>query len=466
MFPIVLINVVGLTRKHIGEHTPNLRALADSGGMHVLDETLPAVTSTAQASMLTGADASEHGVVGNGWLFKDTREVKFWQQSRFLIQKEPLYVTARRALGEAFTFANLFWWFNQGTCADYYITPKPHYACDGAKEFDIKSHPRDLGSECEREFGKFPFHAFWGPMAGIASSRWISNSTAHVLRTRRPTLTLSYIPHLDYDLQRFGPEFPGLAQNLRDVDSCACTIIEAAKEIEARVIAVSEYGIAAVDKPVYLNRELRRAGLLEVTDGPFGELIDFFESRAFAVCDHQVAHVYFREQGTGSREQSEVVELLQNIDGVGDVLATPEEKRAQGIDHERAGDVVVFAKPGAHFCYHYFLRDARAPDFARTVDIFRKPGYDACELFVDPALALPKLRAARRLLQKKLGFRYKFDLVPLDASLIKGSHGIRSENPDDKPVLLSSSVLDVPPASVKDVRRIVLGMLGVDLAFL
>lgn len=434
--PLVILNVVGLTPRHVGPSTPRLSALASAaGGTFPMRGVLPAVTCTAQATMLTGLPPQDHGIVGNGWFHRSTGEVRFWLQSNRLLHGEPLYAAARRmaaARGETFSSAKLFWWFNQGAAVDWSVTPKPHYGCDGSKELDIQSSPAGLAGELTGRLGSFPFHGFWGPMAGLPSSAWIASAAAHVLATRKPTLTLVYLPHLDYDLQRRGTSEPGTVNRcLREVDECAGRVIDAARAAGAAVMVVSEYGLMSVKRAVHLNRMLRREGLLAVRDGPFGEMLDTFGSKAFAVADHQIAHVYLAEGAPSDR----VAQLLRTTPGVGRVLVGGRRAEA-GLDHPDAGDIVVLAESDSWFAYPYWLDDDRAPDFARTVDIHRKPGYDPAELFFDPALWFPKLRVARRILAKKLGFRYRLDVVPLEAGLVRGSHGIEPADPLDGPAFI------------------------------
>src|SRR4051812_17361832 len=207
MQPLVLINAVGLTPRLLA-HAPRLKAIADAGWVADMPEVLPAVTCTAQATLLTGELPDKHGVVANGWLFRDTNEVRFWQQSNRLVQAEPLYATARRRAkerGRAFTSAKLFWWFNQGAAVDISLTPKPWYGVDGDKVFGVTGTPPGLAEGVEARIGRFPFSAFWGPMAGRPSTEWIAKAAAVVLSENAPDLTLVYLPHLDYDPQRFGP---------------------------------------------------------------------------------------------------------------------------------------------------------------------------------------------------------------------------------------------------------------------
>ncbi|MFL5245509.1 MAG: alkaline phosphatase family protein [Gemmataceae bacterium] len=434
MQPLLLINAVGLTQRLL-PFAPRLSKLAGSQNVCSLSDVVPAVTCTAQATMLTGEMPDRHGIVGNGWLFRDTGEVRFWQQSNRLIQAEPLYKTARsRAAerGKAFRCAKLFWWFNQGAAVDISVTPKPYYGADGNKAFGIYGSPAGLTERLETRLGPFPFHTFWGPRAGLPCTQWIAQCAAQVLSDERPDLTLVYLPHLDYDPQRFGPEKCNIAKLVGELDQACLPLLDAAQAIGARVWIVSEYGHVQVNRPVVLNRALRKAGLLVARAGPFGETMDTFESQAFAVCDHQIAHIYVKE----AADLPKIRDIVLASPGVGRVVMG-EERAELNLHHERAGDIVVLAEPDVWFAYPFWLDDRAAPDYARTVDIHRKPGYDPCELFLDPNLRAPSLRVARRLLQKELGFRTLFDVIPLDPTLVHGSHGLPSRDSLNGPVLIA-----------------------------
>jgi len=417
MKPVVLLNIVGLTPRQVGEHTRRIRALAGAGsGVVPMKGVVPAVTCSAQATMLTGLLPQEHGVVGNGWFHRETGEVRFWLQSNALVSGEKIYEAARKR-DPKFSCAKMFWWFNQGAAVDWSVTPKPHYGADGSKVFDIQSAPEAMADELKKRHGDFPFFSFWGPKSGLPSSDWIAKASADVIRRKKPGLTLVYLPHLDYDHQRTGPGNPAL---LREVDACAGLVIDAATEIGAAVAVVSEYGIVPVSRALFPNRVLREKGLLAARDGPFGEVLDTFASRAFAVVDHQVAHVYVREAAA-------VPEVAEALRPVGSPVAG-EARRGIGLDCARAGDIVLLAPRDAWFAYDFWLDDRRAPDYARTVDIHRKPGYDPRELFAIKGAAP---RVAKRLLQKKLGMRYLMDVIPLDPGLVKGSHGLEPADPMD-----------------------------------
>jgi predicted AlkP superfamily pyrophosphatase or phosphodiesterase len=431
--PLVLINAVGLTRKLLG-FAPRLKQIAESGWLRSLHEVVPAVTCTAQASILTGVLPQDHGIVANGWLFRDTGEIRFWQQSNALIQSEPIYVTARRQAvdrGLPFRAAKLFWWFNQGAEVEISVTPKPYYGADGNKVFGVTGVPVGMCERLERDLGRFPFHSFWGPNAGLPCTQWIARCAAEILKGDRPELSLVYLPHLDYDPQRFGPSGCDMGRLVRELDDACEPLIDHARAVGARIWVVSEYGHGDVSRPIPLNRVLREAGFLSVRPGPFGESLDTFGSRAFAVCDHQLAHLYVAQKGDRAR----VRDLIAGLPGVSRVCSEAERGEI-GLDHPRSGELVVLSHADSWFAYPYWLDDRLAPDFARTVDIHRKPGYDPCELFFDPGIWWPKGRAIARLAQKKLGFRTLFDVVPLDAGLVRGSHGVPAARREDRPILI------------------------------
>lgn len=455
MAPLLLINIVGLTPRLL-PHAPRLSALAQAGWVRPLHEVIPAVTCSAQAAMLTGHVATRHGIVGNGWLFRDTGEIRFWQQSNRLLQAEPLYQTARQIAlkrERPFRVAKLFWWFNLGAAVDISVTPRPYYAADGNKVLAIQSSPLPLSERLERQLGPFPFHTFWGPLAGLPCTQWIAQCAAAVL-ANDPSLNLImvYLPHLDYDPQRHGPAGCDMARLVRELDEACVPLLNAARAAGARVWVVSEYGHVTVRRAVLPNLALRAAGLLAVRPGPFGENIETFESRAFAVCDHQLAHIYVKDSQVILRAR----DLLATLPGVARVVVG-EEREDIGLHHDRAGDLILLAEPDAWFAYPFWQDSRNAPDYARTVDIHRKPGYDPCELFVDPKLCWPRGRMVLRLVQKKLGLRSRFDVVPLDPNLVKGSHGLAASDPRDRPLLIgtgpSPAGADLP---MTDVRQLVL----------
>ncbi len=515
-----VINVVGLSESLLGPHTPRINAFRAVGALSRIDPAFPAVTCTAQSTYLTGLTPAQHGIVGNGWYNREMAEVQFWKQSNHLVAGKKIWDVLREA-DPKFTCAKMFWWYNMYSSADWSVTPRPMYPADGRKFFDIYAWPYSIREEIKRDLGEFPFPAFWGPAAGVDSSRfaadavskWIAESAKWIERKYAPTMNLIYLPHLDYNLQRLGPAIsnpvttsgptpspseegskaagarllfpssegsgvgsdarlaetqtvgahgvtrptsPIIADDLQRIDAIVGDLIDFFAKQSVQVVLLSEYGISAVDTPVHLNRLFRERGWLTIKEELGLELLDCGASRVFAVADHQVAHVYLNDASL----ESEVRTLLEKQPGIAEVWGAAE-KKLHGLDHPRAGDLIAVAGERAWFTYYYWLDDKLAPDFARTVDIYRKPGYDPVELFLDPAIPMVKAKIAWRLLQKKLGFRMLMDVIPLDASLVKGSHGRRPTNPQEWPVIISGRANSLPSQAIKstDVFEILSGLI-------
>jgi predicted AlkP superfamily pyrophosphatase or phosphodiesterase len=451
-----VINVVGLTDALIGENTPRIREFVARGDKASIEPAFPAVTCTAQSTYLTGTTPHGHGIVGNGWYNRELAEVQFWKQSNHVVHGKKLWEELRER-DPKFTCAKLFWWYNMYSSADFSITPRPMYPADGRKVFDIYTYPGSIRSDIKKSLGEFPFPCFWGPAAGVdtpqgpadAVSRWIAESAKWIENEYHPTLSLIYLPHLDYNLQRHGPYAaenkinPAIHRDLREIDAIVGGLIKFFKERAVQVVLLSEYGITNVRKPIHLNQLFRERdnNWLTTKDELGLELLDAGASKVFAVADHQVAHIYLNDASLENKVRS----VLEKTEGVATVLGE-KEKAELGIGHPRAGDLIAIAEEDAWFTYYYWTNNAVAPDFARTVDIHRKPGYDPVELFLDPKISNPKLKIAWRLLKKKLGFRMLMDVIPLDATLVKGSHGARPKNVADWPVLITEKNM-LPPNS-------------------
>lgn len=427
----VVINVVGLTPLLIGENTPFLQQWAKQGSLSSIKPVLPAVTCSAQATYLTGKYPNEHGIVGNGWYFEEECEIKFWRQSNKLVQAEKIWEKAKK-IDSSFTCANLFWWYNMYSTVDYSVTPRPQYLADGRKMPDCYSFPSDLRDKLQEKLGIFPLFDFWGPRTSIKSSQWIAEASKLVEEWHSPTLTLIYLPHLDYNFQRHGTQHPSIPKDLREIDQVCQDLITFYEKRATQVVVLSEYGITDVNHPIHLNRILRQHNYLAIRHERGLELLDAGASKAFAVADHQIAHVYVNNKS----ELNKVRTILENTTGV--ELVLDEKSKAEfALNHSRSGDFVVVADKDSWFTYYYWLDDKKAPDFARIVDIHKKPGYDPVEMFANPEIKLLPLVVAGKLLKKKLGFRMLMDIVPLDATLVKGSHGRIPENEGDRPLLIS-----------------------------
>ncbi|MFJ9667965.1 nucleotide pyrophosphatase/phosphodiesterase family protein [Streptomyces sp. NPDC101219] len=454
--PLLVLDVVGLTPRLL-DHMPHLKSLGRSGSRAPLGTVLPAVTCAAQSTFLTGTLPAEHGIVGNGWYFRELGDVLLWRQHNGLVAGDKLWDAARRA-HPGYTVANICWWYAMGADTDITVTPRPVYYADGRKEPDCYTRPPALHDELTEKFGTFPLFHFWGPGADLVSSRWIIDATRHIMRTRHPDLTLCYLPHLDYDLQRYGPDDPRSLKAAADLDAAMAPLLDDARAEGRTVVALSEYGITRVNRPVDINRALRRAGLLEVHTQDGMEYLDPMASRAFAVADHQIAHVYVRRPEDLDATRA----ALDGLPGI-EQLLDDEGKKTHHLDHPRSGELVAVAEPEAWFTYYYWLDDDRAPDFARLVEIHRKPGYDPVELFMDPLDPYVKVKAATALARKKLGLRYRMAVVPLDPSPLRGSHGRLPASDDDGPLLICSTPDAVGDrVAATDVKQLLLRLAGLD----
>lgn len=426
-----VLNVVGLTTPLL-DRMAKLREFALKHQVASIIPAFPAVTCTAQSTYLTGLTPAEHGIVGNGWYDRELAEVHFWKQSNRLVHGRKLWEELRE-ITPGFTCANLFWWYNMYSTVDYSITPRPMYPADGRKIFDVYTAPFHIRHEIKKDLGEFPFRNFWGPAAGIASSQWIAESAKWIEEKYHPNLTLIYLPHLDYNLQKIGPNDPAIEVDLAQLDALLCDLITFLEAREIKIAIVSEYGITEVDRPIHLNRIFRQQGWIAIKDELGLEMIDCGASKVFAVADHQVAHIYVADRALGHQ----VRELVEAQPGVSTVV---------NQIHSRSGDLAAIADERSWFTYYYWFDDAVAPDFARTVDIHRKIGYDPVELFVDPTIKFPALKVASFLLKKKLGLRGLLPVIPLDAKLVCGSHGRVPEQVEDRPILIAGEELaSLPP---------------------
>lgn len=412
MHKTVVIDIVGLSSNLIGKHTPFIKKFTAANGLQTIKPVLPAVTTSVQSTYITGQWPSEHGIVGNGWYDGTDCEIKFWKQSNKLVQGEKIWDRAKKT-DPSFTSSKMFWWYNMYADVDYSVTPRPNYLADGRKMPDCYSHPASLRDDLQQALGQFPLFKFWGPGADITSTKWIADAAVFTDKKHDPTLTLIYLPHLDYCLQKFGTDFSKIGKDLQDIDEIVQQLVTHYESQGTRIILLSEYGIMPVTTPIHINRVLRNEQLLGIRVERGLELLDAGASKAFAVSDHQVAHIYLNDASLLEKVRT----LVSTIPGIALVLDREQQKEYH-IDHPRSGDLVLVAEPQYWFTYYFWLDDAIAPDYARVVDIHKKPGYDPVELFMTS-----KARAGYKLLRKKAGLRYVMDVIPLDATLIKGSHG-------------------------------------------
>jgi len=453
--PTAVLLTVALNESLIGDHSPRIRDYIKSGTRQFLEPSFPAVTTTVQSSMLTGATPRDHGIVGNGWYDREMADVQFWKQSNHLVQQPKVWELARER-DPSCTTLNMFWWYNMYSSVDFSVTPRPIYKADGRKIPDCYSHPQDLRDELQAELGTFPLFNFWGPASSIKSTQWIADATIYAHKKHHPGLTLVYLPHLDYCLQKLGPGHADIPKYVAELDGVVGQLLDYFQGAGVRTMILSEYGIEPVDDAVHVNRVLREDGSISLRVEEDLELLDAGASDAFAVADHQVAHVYVKDPGRIDYYR----DLCARIPGVEQVLDRTGQA-ALNLDHPRSGDLVLISEPRRWFSYYYWLDDARAPDFARCVDIHRKPGYDPVELFLNPDLSFPPAHIVWRLLKKKLGFRTLMDLIPLDTTLVRGSHGRMEQEQARRPLLLTEhgAVADEELVSCTAIRDVILSHL-------
>lgn len=367
---IVVLDVVGLEPRHLGERTPALSALLDP--VATLQPPFPAVTVPSQTTLASGAAPEDHGDLANGRYDRETDTVEFWGRERG--DRDRLWETASEA---GLTTGALFFQHLVGTTADVAVTPSPIEDEDHILlEMDCWTNPDGLYDDLERALGHFPLHRFWGPGADETGSQWILDAAAIVTKEYDPDLLWVYVPHLDYEGLRTGPESEQFQAELATVDDLVADFLAVLREdgrwAETAVAVTSEYGFHTVDTPVFPNRALRSAGLLETA--PDGD-VALAESAAFALVDHQVAHVY-----TDALEATR--DCLATLPGL-EACLVGDQREASGVDHPAAGEIVLVAEPDAWFQYYWWDEPEHEPPYADSVDIHRKPGFDPCELFLD-----------------------------------------------------------------------------------
>jgi predicted AlkP superfamily pyrophosphatase or phosphodiesterase len=391
--------------------------------------------------MTTGLTPSEHGVVANGFYWRDRREVEMWTSPNDCILKPQLWDILHQHDPQT-TSAVWFPLHSKHCGADYVCTPAPVHNPDGSESLWCYTKPESLYGELIAELDHFPLQHFWGPLANIKSTAWIVSSAIRAAERFRPNFFYAYLPHLDYAAQKFGPDSPQALQALTELDAEIGRMIDgftaAYQGVKPLWLLASEYVITPVDHVLYPNRILREADWLKVKPSDAGEVIDFAGSRAFALVDHQFSHIFVQDDDPKAVHRA--AELFVGQPGVAEVFS-PREAKRYDLNHERSGDLVVVSEPNSWQAYYWWMDDAQAPSFARTVDIHRKPGYDPVEMFFDPATRG----------------------IPLDATLVKGSHGAPANDPMQRGVLLSSQrgVFVEGPTADTDVADIVLRQFGI-----
>jgi predicted AlkP superfamily pyrophosphatase or phosphodiesterase len=437
---VVLLSVPGLRGSDLA-HMPRLSALVASGDRAELVPSFPAVTCAVQANMTTGLPPSEHGVIANGFYWRDKHTIEMWTSPNDCIERPQLWdILHEQSPGT--TSAVWFPLHSKNCGADYVCTPAPVHNPNGSESLWCYTRPESLYGELMAEFGHFPLQHFWGPLANIKSTAWIVASAIRAAERFRPNLFYIYLPHLDYAAQKNGPDSAQASKAVAELDVEIGRLVDgiaaAYGDVQPLWLVASEYVITPVNHVFYPNRALREAGLLAVKESDGGELIDFATSRAFALADHQLSHIFV--QDADKQTIARAADMLRNQPGVAAVIS-PRESKEYDLAHPRSGELIVISEPTSWQAYYWWTDDAKAPSFARTVDIHRKPGYDPVEMFFDPATRG----------------------IPLDATLVKGSHGAPAIDPEQRGVLVSSQrgVFVEGPTADTDVADIVLRQFGV-----
>ncbi len=412
---VILLSIPGLRAGDLA-NMPALAAVMAQGERATLIPSCPAVTWPVQSNMLTGKLPAQHGVVANGFYWRDRREVEMWTASNDKIAAPQIWDLLHQH-DRALTSAVWFPMLSKGCGADYICMPAPVHNPDGSESLWCYTKPPEFYGELRDRFGHFPLQHFWGPLANIKSTTWIADSAVFAAQRFQPRFSYLYLPHLDYAAQKSGPDSPAALAAVGELDGViqrlSAGLGEAFAGDEVLWLAAGEYAIVPVAHVAYPNRMLRAAELLHVREESDGEHLDLERSSAWALVDHQISHIFVQDRDQAAIRR--VVDVFRNQNGIAEVLAgNALDKYALG--HERSGDVVLISAADSWQAYYWWREDSRAPAYARTVDIHRKPGYDPVELFFD----------------------FATKSIPLDASLVKGSHGAPAVSPAQRTVLMSS----------------------------
>lgn len=429
----VVIDIVGLSSSILNDESLFITRWIKDKKVSKIKPMLPAVTCAVQSTYLTGKLPNEHGIVANGWYFREECEVKLWRQSNHLVRSPKIWDLAKE-INPDFTCSNMFWWYNMYSNSDFNVTPRPQYWADGQKKPDCYSKPTDLRDRLQVRLGTFPLFNFWGPNTSIKSTQWIANASKLVHDWHEPTLQLIYLPHLDYVLQKHDDK-KLISESIKELDIVFEDLINFYDGKGICPIVLSEYGIHPVKSSIPINRILRENGFIKVRNERGRELLDAGISDAFAMADHQIAHIYINDID----KIEEVRKILEEYPEI-DLILDKNQQKKFNLNHERSGELVAIAKKEYWFSYYFWNDDKKAPDFARMVDIHNKPGYDPVELFTDPEKKFMIGRIGWKLLRKKLGFRTLLDVIPLNPNLVKGSHGAVNIGEEYYPLLIRNEV--------------------------
>ncbi|MBL7076152.1 MAG: alkaline phosphatase family protein [Kiritimatiellae bacterium] len=384
----------------------------------------PALTCPVQATIRTAALPAEHGMHCNGVYDRRLRKPFFWEQSAAQVSGSRIWDDFRTGGG---TVGMLFWQQSLGERVDWVLSPAPIHRHHGGMIQDCAGRPDTLYPRLRKAL-KRPFNLmrYWGPLASPDSSQWIAEATASLMACpAAPHLLMTYLPALDYDLQRYGPSDPRCGKAWRQTVKQLTLLANAAARHGYELTMYGDYAIA--DCPggaLYPNRILREAGLLTVRPVKRMAYLDAFHTPAFAMVDHEIAHVY----ATSDAHRAAAADVLRTAPGISDVYETG----------GNGPDLVAVAGEGHWFSYRWWDSPREAPDYAAHVDIHNKPGFDPCELF----------------------FGWPPGSVSQNDRRIGGTHGRTGPG---REVAWASTCLEASPGSLLDLSRSLGTWLGAPL---
>jgi predicted AlkP superfamily pyrophosphatase or phosphodiesterase len=434
----------------------NLTLLSEKGTAISVTPPLPAVTVTAQASFTTGTLPEKHGMVSNGFFDRNLMKTSFWEQSDKLVQGEKIW----QAISEK--TAMLFWQNSIGSRNDIILSPAPIHKHGGGIINTCYSKPDNLYDELTKIYGEFKLRWYWGPFTSIKATDWIAKATAHVIKTYNPTLALTYLPHLDYVLQKYGapyactkshllnpmgatsalpadnhsrgipnvadgPQYPKIKKEIKALDDVLGNLIKEAEKIDYDITVFSDYAITPVNEAVFINRILKDNQLLSVRNIKGKEYLDYGSSSAFALVDHQIAHIYCLHNQNLKEKISKILSEYKDDFHI----LSDEKKISNGLNHQRSGELIAVANEGKWFAYPWWTETKSAPDFATHVDIHNKPGFDPLELFFD---------------WRHLG-------ISQDTTKIKGSHGRTGNDKSLKTLLVTNKKIPLKEINLHNIAK-------------
>ena len=427
MKKLIVLDIVGLSKKQFEKLKPkNISKILENGSYGSFEPSFPAVTCSVQASIFSGTYPSEHGIISNGYYDDLFKKISFWEQPTNLVKKPRIWDLLKKNEPNFFT-ALLFLQNSLYANSNVVLTPKPLHL-ENKMVMWCYSKPENFYEKITESLGTFDLKSYWGPFSSLKSSDWIINSAKITIQKHSPDLLVTYLPHLDYTSQKFGPNSDEFKKSVDELDALIGDFLlflnqEFPNTYE--IMILSEYNFNEVNNSVSPNLLLRQHGLLSTRRIEEKDYIDYEFSKAFALVDHQIAHLYIKP---GYLDQ---VKSIFNNESVGSILDNNLQKEFK-INHPRSGDLILCSNTDSWFNYYWWDDIKHAPDFTFNVDIHRKPGYDPLELFID----------------------FQSKTISHDTSLIKGSHGLISKDPMNSPLIgtsFESNIHDkIPVVEIKN----------------